>query len=415
MTPQNKKFLAHKDKEDRQKRIIIIATISVLVIVFALVAYGVIDRYVLTPKTNVIELENHTIKADEFEQQVRWIRRNLIVDIDQILNTFQQLGGTPEVFSYFEQQLMTSVNQLQQPLLIGQEVLRNLTSEIVLQVEAEKMGIVVDENWIDREIEEAFGYYINGTPTPVVTDTIADLPTSTPAEDDQGEPDPTATPLLQPTEYTEDLFSSNYNTFLDDIKNQGISENTIRNIVRMSVIRQEVMDIVTADVDQTQEQVWIRHILVADEETANEVVEKLAAGEDFALLASEYSLDDVNKESGGDLGWFASGMMVQPFDEAAFALEVGEISDPVQTDFGWHILESLGKDDLLLNQSAYDQLRDETFGIWLAEKEAAYQPIVNEDWLKYVPSEPALPPDYLAYIQSLTLGQPQLPPEIPTE
>ncbi len=415
MTPQNKKFLAHKDKEDRQKRIIIIATISVLVIVFALVAYGVFDRYVLTPKTTVIELENHTIKADEFEQQVRWIRRNLIVDIDQILTTFQQLGGTPEVFSYFEQQLMTSVNQLQQPLLVGQEVIRNLTSEIVLQVEAEKMGIVVDENWVDREIEEAFGYYANGTPTPVVTDSVADLPTSTPAEDDQGEPDPTATPLLQPTEYTEDLFSSNYNTFLDDIKNQGISENTIRNIVRMSVIRQEVMDIVTADVDQTQEQVWIRHILVADEDTAKEVVEKLADGEDFALLASEYSLDDVNKESGGDLGWFASGMMVQAFDEAAFALEVGEISDPVQTDFGWHILESLGKDDLLLNQSAYEQLRNETFGIWLAEKEATYQPVVNEDWIKYVPSEPALPPDYLAYVQSLTLGQPQLPPEIPTE
>ena len=350
MTPQNKKFLAHKDKEDRQKRIIIIATISVLVIVFALVAYGVFDRYVLTPKTTVIELENHTIKADEFEQQVRWIRRNLIVDIDQILTTFQQLGGTPEVFSYFEQQLMTSVNQLQQPLLVGQEVIRNLTSEIVLRVEAEKMGIVVDENWVDREIEEAFGYYANGTPTPVVTDSVADLPTSTPAEDDQGEPDPTATPLLQPTEYTEDLFSINYNTFLDDIKNQGISENTIRNIVKMSVIRQEVMDIVTADVDQTQEQVWIRHILVTDEDTAKEVVKKLADGEDFALLASEYSLDDVNKESGGDLGWFASGMMVQAFDEAAFALEVGEISDPIQTDFGWHILESLGKDDLLLNQ-----------------------------------------------------------------
>ncbi|NQS92531.1 MAG: peptidyl-prolyl cis-trans isomerase, partial [Chloroflexi bacterium] len=129
----------------------------------------------------------------------------------------------------------------------------------------------------------------------------------------------------------------------------------------------------------------------------------------------EYSLDDINKEQGGDLGWFARGAMVQTFEEAAFALEVGEISPPVQTDFGWHILESLGKDDLLLDPTAYNQLLNEAFSVWLAEKATEYQPIVNEEWTKFIPSEPSLPADYLAYIQSLTLEQPQLPPEVPQE
>ena len=101
MPPHNKKFLAQKEKEDRQKRIIIIATISVLVIVFALVAYGVIDRFVLTPNVAVIELEDQTISADQFEQQVKWRRRNLIMDVDQMLMTFQQLGGTQEVFDFY--------------------------------------------------------------------------------------------------------------------------------------------------------------------------------------------------------------------------------------------------------------------------------------------------------------------------
>lgn len=419
MPPHNKKFLAQKEKEDRQKRIIIIATISVLVIVFGLIAYGVIDRYVLTPQKTIIKLENQTIRADEFEQQIRWQRRNLIVDIDQMLNTFQQLGGTPDIFTYFEQQLMLSVTKLQQPLLVGQEVLQTLTQEIILRVEAEKMGIVVDEARIDQEIQEAFGYFANGTPTPAPTrelpESVDRKPTNTPQADDQADPDPTATPLLIPTEYTEDLFTANFQEFLSGIKNEGISEDTIRNVVKMSVIRQEIREIVTVDIDQTQEQVWIRHILVADEGTALEVIEKLAAGEDFADLAAEYSLDDINKEQGGDLGWFARGAMVQSFDEAAFALEVGETSGPVQTDFGWHILESLGKDDLLLDPSAYDQLLNETFGIWLAEKEIEYQPIINEEWIKFVPSEPSLPADYLAYIQSLTLEQPQLPPEVPQE
>ena len=165
MPPQNKKFLAQKEREDRQKRIIIIATISVLVVVFGLVAYGVFDRFVLTPKTTIIELEDKSINATEFDQQIRWRRRNLIVDIDQMLMTFQQLGGTPEIFAYFEQQLMLSVTSLQQPLMVGQEVLNALTQDIILQVEADKMGMVVDDARIDQEIQEAFGFYMGGTPT----------------------------------------------------------------------------------------------------------------------------------------------------------------------------------------------------------------------------------------------------------
>ena len=411
MPPHNKKFLAQKEKEDRQKRIIIIATISVLVIVFGLVAYGVIDRFVLTPKITIIELEDQTISADQFEQQVKWRRRNLIMDVDQMLMTFQQLGGTQEVFGYFEQQLMLAVNSLQQPLLVGQEVLQALTEDIILLVEAEKMGIIVDDVRIDKEIQEAFGYFVGGTPTPAAT--LA--PSSTPATSDNqdGEPDPTATPLLQPTEYTEELFNNNYQEFLLSVKDVGISEETIRDIIKISVIREEIIEIVSADIAQEAEHVWIRHILVADEDTANEVIEKLADGEDFVDLAAEYSLDTSNKDNGGDLDWFSRGAMVQPFEEAAFALEVGEISDPVQTDFGWHVMESLGKDDLLLDPSAYQQLRNQAYVDWISEKEAIYQPIINENWSKYVPSEPALPPDYLAYIQSISLEQPQLPPDVP--
>lgn len=412
MPPQNKKFLAQKQREDRQKRIIIISTISVLVIVLALVAYGVIDRYVLAPQTTIIELEGHTIKADEFEEQIRWRRRNMIVDVDQILTTFQQLGGTPEVFTYFEQQLMVAVTSLQQPLLIGQEVLQALTQDIILLVEAEKLGIVIDDARIDREIQEAFGYYAAGTPTPVITQG----PTNTPESSAEGSdsPEPTATPLLQPTEYTEDLFNDNYNEFLKNIKLEGISEDTIRNVIKMSVLRQEIIDIVSADVSQEAEHVWIRHILVEDGDTANEIIQKLADGEDFADLAAEYSIDTSNKDNGGDLDWFTRGQMVPAFEDAAFALEVGEISDPVQTDFGYHILESLGKDDLLLDPAAYDQLVNQAYNTWLTEKESLYEPIINQDWIKYVPTEPALPQEYITFIQSLSAQQPQLPEIVPT-
>ena len=419
MPPQNRKFLAQKEKENLQKRIIIITTIAVLAIVFGLVIYGVLDRYVFTPKQTLISLEGETIKADEFEQQVRWQRRSQIIEIDQILVYIQQLGGTAEVVSYFEQQLMYSLTQLQQPLLIGQEVIQMLSQDIIMRVEAQKLGIEIDDAQMERELQEAFGFFIDGTPTPIATLDLSDTTEEDQEEaettDDQSSPDPTATPLLVPTEYTEELFNSNYEGFVDSLKSDGIKEKTIHDIIMMSLVRQEIRDAVTADVDRTQEQVWVQHILLEDEVTALEVLEKLADGEEFEDLATEYSLDMSNADIGGDLGWFARGQMVEPFDEAAFALKEGEISDPVQTDFGWHILKSNGKDDLPLDIDAYEQLRDQVFTEWMAEKEAQYQLEINEKWTKFVPSEPSLPANVLAFIQSLSQVQSGLPPVIPQE
>ncbi|HLS18448.1 MAG TPA: peptidylprolyl isomerase, partial [Paracoccaceae bacterium] len=85
-------------------------------------------------------------------------------------------------------------------------------------------------------------------------------------------------------------------------------------------------------------QVRAAHILVEDEETAKEIKAKLDEGEDFAALASEYGTD-ATAERGGDLGWFSHEDMVPPFADAAFAMEPGTVSEPVQTSFGWHIIK----------------------------------------------------------------------------
>lgn len=94
--------------------------------------------------------------------------------------------------------------------------------------------------------------------------------------------------------------------------------------------------------EQFEKQVEASHILVEDENTANEVLEKLKAGEDFAALAKEYSIDGT-AASGGELGYFTKDKMVEPFSEAAFSMEVGEISDPVETEYGFHIIKVTGQ------------------------------------------------------------------------
>lgn len=88
-----------------------------------------------------------------------------------------------------------------------------------------------------------------------------------------------------------------------------------------------------------QEEARARHILVDNELKAKEIFEKIAHGEDFARMAREHSKDPGSKEDGGDLGYFSRGQMVPQFEEAAFKLKNGEMSQPIQSQFGWHIIK----------------------------------------------------------------------------
>lgn len=87
-----------------------------------------------------------------------------------------------------------------------------------------------------------------------------------------------------------------------------------------------------------QEEIHARHILVEKEDEAKAIIDKLAKGEKFEDIAKTASKDPGSGANGGDLGFFSKGQMVKPFEEAAFALKPGEVSKPVQSQFGWHII-----------------------------------------------------------------------------
>lgn len=99
------------------------------------------------------------------------------------------------------------------------------------------------------------------------------------------------------------------------------------------------------------------HILVATKEEADKLKADLAAGADFAELAKANSTDTGSGANGGDLGWFGLGMMVKPFEEAVVAAKVGEVTGPVQSEFGFHLI--LVKETRVADKPTLDQLRDE--------------------------------------------------------
>ena len=125
-----------------------------------------------------------------------------------------------------------------------------------------------------------------------------------------------------------------------------------------------VKDISDEDVKKYYEEnykpeIKARHILVADEAKAKEIKAKLDAGEDFAKLAKENSTDTQSAEKGGDLGWFGPGKMVPPFEEAAYALKVNEISEPVKSDYGYHIIQVTDKKEKQPFEEVKDKMKEQ--------------------------------------------------------
>lgn len=132
----------------------------------------------------------------------------------------------------------------------------------------------------------------------------------------------------------------------------NMTEEMFKTNIRFSLLQEKaVKDVEVTDeeiqkyYDQASQELNARHILVEDEALANELVKKLKAGEDFAKLAKENSKDG-SAEKGGDLGWFSVGTMVAEFNDAAYALEIDEISEPVKSEFGYHIIQVTEKRDI---------------------------------------------------------------------
>ncbi len=143
-----------------------------------------------------------------------------------------------------------------------------------------------------------------------------------------------------------------------------------------------------AKVQQT-ERVRARHILVASEQEAKDILAKLAKGDKFEDLAKKYSLDG-SKDYGGDLGYFTAPEMVPAFSQATFALKVGETSQPVKTDFGWHIIRLEDRKQGVAQP--YDQVKSAIRNVLLRKKvgeimdkirAASKIEIVDEDLKKY--------------------------------
>ncbi len=180
----------------------------------------------------------------------------------------------------------------------------------------------------------------------------------------------------------------------------GYSPESIKKNIRLNLSIEKLMEPMIEITDEeiveyyeenkeefgTSEQVKASHILVATYDEAADILGKIDAGESFEDLAAEYSLDASNAGNGGDLGFFGKGAMVTPFEDEAFRLGIGEVSAPVETNFGYHIIKVFDKkpaQDATLEEATEeikDKLKEskmsEAYRIWYSEVQDKYK-VVN--------------------------------------
>ncbi len=366
-----------------------------------------------TPALEEVEIiawvNGEPISGEQFEKRVKYERLTLV----QTFLNYQM----SEYASLFQSQLLQLQYQLDDTTLFASDILDRMAWEMALVQKAKELGITVSEQEVDRDIEQNFGYYVNGTPTPAAMDAVKPTSTYSPTQLAMVTPppvsQPTPTPLptqLQPTPttYTYDSFKLLYDTVIDNLENQTqFGDSDFRNNRSGVLYQQKLYELITKDVPSEQDMVWARHILVSTEAEATEILRRLKAGENFSALATLYSIDTGSASAGGDLEWFIKGQMVEDFETAAWALPIGELSQPVKTDFGYHIIQVLGHETRPLDADQLSIAKSNVYKEFIDQVQADADIKKLDTWKNFVATEPVIPANYKIIIQPTLAVTPQ--------
>ena len=419
-----KKHIARQERERRQSNLIRAIAFGGILIVVLLLAYGYLKLNVLQLRDPVAKVNGEIITTGQWQERVQLQRINLT----NLYSTYVFYQQSFWMDTSQQQQQIQSV--LQSPLTLGQQVLYQMIDEALIRQEAKTRGITVSTAEVEEAIQEAYRFFPNGTKTPTVTPTTFSFPTpsskqltlvpwtstptpfltSTPAPTNTPDPSitptvtstPTATSTTAPptptsvpqaatatsTPYTLEGFNAQYTKTLEEMKASGIREETLRSVYEAGLLRDKLLEVIATDVPHTEEQVWARHILVDDASLADTVRTLLLDGKDFAEVAKEYSKDTGSAANGGDLGWFTRSAMVPEFAEAAFSQKIGEIGEVVQSQFGYHVIQVIDRQELPVSASQYEQNRQTAFTDWLAKAREDADLTTYDYWKERVPTEP---------------------------
>jgi parvulin-like peptidyl-prolyl isomerase len=409
---------------DSYRRQLILLVISVVAIALVLIlGIGAYYQYIHLPRQSVATVNGETITRSDYWDYRRYELLNQISQYQQFAQFMEGEQGQQylQLAAEADREFDNIENASIDPMTVDQMI-----SDRILMDSLDEFGLEITEEEIDERLVEFFtGMSISDEPTGPSADPTAEAWATATAEaqqeeaeaqqdgfddiengdandanaeseengdalnddsvddtevaddaaqeaDDLGTPEPEPTPAEEEIRATAEANQQDHQQFLLD--RAGISHDEfVEMFILPDLARQKIQDHLGQDVPTRDEHVEAAHILVATQDAAQVIYEELTENEsDFALIAEEQSTDQQTAPNGGDLGWFPRGVMVDEFEEVIFDLEVGEISEPFQSEFGWHIATVTDReDDRPIDLQTLNQRRQQVFQEWLEEQREA--------------------------------------------
>jgi PPIC-type PPIASE domain len=431
--------ISRREREEQQRRILYIAMASIAVLVVGLLVGGAIFTFVIQPRQVLASVNGVKITRSDY-----WKLRRF------------SLGTQIAQYQFFSsqnpQQYASIIQQLQQQLRTvktdapDSDTLQGMVDDIITQQNLGDLGLSISADDLNNYIADNFAPGLVNTPTATTTvnptviawatetasaafATATAQANATPRAGTPGTPGaagtpgtpvatpatpvatpgtpgtpgtPEGTPSVSPTatisrDQALATATAGYASYLKDIKDavDMSRDDYIRLVARPQIARQKVTAKLTGDIKDVQPQVHAVHILLATKEGAEQARQQILQDPgNFAQIALQQSTDTSTNQTGGDLGWFPRGVMVKEFEDVAFVLPLNQVSEPVQTRFGWHLIKVIDKsDDRPLASETLSSLKDGAFQKWLDRVKVGVK--VDTTYIKTTPtpaSEPFSPP-----------------------
>ncbi len=374
------------ERERRMRRFIVLGSILVGVVTLILVLAALLQMFVLEPQRAVATVAGQPIAVTQLQKRMRYDQSQVVSQYNRLSQNIAQLqsSGDPanQFMVQFAQQQLQSLGQQGSAEAIAQSSLSNLIDEKLIRQEANKRGITITPEEVQKELERNFGLY-RETLTPFPTDTPAPEPTATAipigtvtatvASTITITPLPSPTPRLQPTSIAEGDFQLLYNRSLESYQSLGFTDQDIRALVENNLYQQKLQQQFSDQVASEAPHFKFDYVRFnSDADAAKALAELTASQITFPALISR--TNEITQPqpigNGGAVDWTPATVVEQQFGkEIADQLAVKALNAPAgiftSTLGGVYVLLPQGREVRPLSESDLDQQQQQAFTDWL--------------------------------------------------
>jgi hypothetical protein len=399
-----RRHVSRREREETQRRLLIIGISIAAIVLVVVLSAGAFYQYVYLPRESLASVNGDKITRGDYWKVRKLDLLNQVSQYSQIAQF--STGDQATQYQNLAQQAQTELKTVNTDPIDATTLNQMVDDRVVLQG-LSKLDLTISNAEMDDYQAQQFAPAPIGSPTPTLpldptaaawatetaaatpsptaAPTVASTATAAPAVSVNGTPTgsptasaspaapPSPTPTLGPAE-ARATATTNFTQYKQVVLNQaGMSIADFRRLViRPNLARQKVSTKIQTEVPTRAPEIQASHILVATQDAAKAIVDQTLKTKDFADVAKAESADATTAVNGGELGWLPQGIMTPEFDKVAFALKVGEVSQPFETKYGWEIVKVTAIDpDRPVTAETLSQLRSLKLNDWLEAERAS--------------------------------------------